>query len=174
METTLSLAMKPQIREVTIRQLIRASLRMRPDRIIVGEVRGGEVLDMIQAMSSGHAGSLSTGHGNSPEGMLSRLEAMYLTAADFPVEAIRGQIASAIDIIVHLGRLPDRSRKVLEIAEIQGFTDGKILINTLFKYNKNTGLVFTGSGLQNRDKLMMEEGDFSAERAGSCEGGVFR
>lgn len=123
--------------EVNIRQLIKASLRMRPNRIIVGEVRGEEVLDMIQAMNTGHDGSLSTGHGNSPEGMLSRLEAMFLQAADYPIEAIRAQIAEAIDIIVHLGRLPDRSRKVLEIAEIMEYTGGKIEINTLFKYEMN-------------------------------------
>ena len=105
------------------------SLRMRPNRIIVGEVRGSEVLDMIQAMNTGHDGSLSTGHGNSTEGMLSRIEAMFLQAADFPIDAIRRQIAEAIDIIVHLGRLTDRSRKVLEITEIEGYRDGKICIN---------------------------------------------
>lgn len=123
--------------EVSIRQLIKASLRMRPNRIIVGEVRGEEVLDMIQAMNTGHDGSLSTGHGNSPEGMLSRLEAMFLQAADYPIEAIRAQIAEAIDIIVHLGRLPDKSRKVLEIAEIREYTGGKIEINPLFKFKIN-------------------------------------
>lgn len=101
---------------IGMRQLIRASLRMRPDRIIVGEVRGEEVLDMIQAMNTGHDGSLSTGHGNSSEGMLYRLEAMFLTAADFPLESIRSQIAEAIDLIVHMGRMPDKSRKVLEIS----------------------------------------------------------
>jgi len=123
--------------EVNIRQLIKASLRMRPNRIIVGEVRGEEVLDMIQAMNTGHDGSLSTGHGNSPEGMLSRIEAMFLQAADFPIDAIRSQIAEAIDIMVHLGRMPDKSRKVLEISEIEGYVDGKILINPLFKYKIN-------------------------------------
>ena len=111
--------------EVSIRHLIKASLRMRPNRIIVGEVRGEEVLDMIQAMNTGHDGSLSTGHGNSPEGMLSRLEAMFLQAADYPIESIRSQIAEAIDIIVHLGRLPDKSRRVLEISEIEGYIDNK-------------------------------------------------
>jgi pilus assembly protein CpaF len=152
--------------EVSVRQLIKASLRMRPNRIIVGEVRGGEVLDMIQAMNTGHDGSLSTGHGNSPEGMLSRLEAMYLQAADFPVDAIRSQIAEAIDIIVHLGRLPDKSRKVLEIAEIEGYRDGKIWINPLFKYTMNEPesadgpeasgrLVPTGNSLKNTMKLIM-------------------
>lgn len=150
--------------EVSIRQLIKASLRMRPNRIIVGEVRGGEVLDMIQAMNTGHDGSLSTGHGNSTEGMLSRIEAMFLQAADFPIDAIRSQIAEAIDIIVHLGRLPDRSRKVLEISEIEGYRDGKICINPLFKYiiNKPDGqegitfsesLAATGNKLKNTMKL---------------------
>jgi pilus assembly protein CpaF len=136
--------------EINIRQLIKASLRMRPDRIIVGEVRGAEVLDMIQAMNTGHDGSLSTGHGNSPEGMISRMEAMFLQAADFPIEAIRSQIAEAVDIIVHLARLPDKSRKVLEISEIQGYEKGKILFNPLYKYqiNQNAqdstkGLLFT-------------------------------
>jgi pilus assembly protein CpaF len=156
--------------EVNVRQLIKASLRMRPNRIIVGEVRGGEVLDMIQAMNTGHDGSLSTGHGNSPEGMLSRIEAMFLQAADFPIDAIRSQIAEAIDIIVHLGRLSDRSRKVLEIAEIEGYREGKIKINPLFKYTINNcdnddgpagtwtaegRLVATGSKLVNTGKLEM-------------------
>lgn len=152
--------------EVNVRQLIRASLRMRPNRIIVGEVRGGEVMDMIQAMNTGHDGSLSTGHGNSPEGMLSRIEAMFLQAADFPIDAIRSQIAEAIDIIVHLGRLPDKSRKVLEISEIEGYINGKIIINPLFKYliNKNDSttdkesigkLVPTGNRLKNTMKLEM-------------------
>ncbi|MGI6748587.1 MAG: CpaF family protein [Anaerovoracaceae bacterium] len=126
--------------EIGIRQLIKASLRMRPNRIIVGEVRGAEVLDMIQAMNTGHDGSLSTGHGNSPEGMLSRLEAMFLQAADFPVDAIRSQIAEAIDIIVHLGRLPDKSRKVLEITEIEGYRDGRISMNPLFQYKVHAGV----------------------------------
>lgn len=152
--------------EVNVRQLIKASLRMRPNRIIVGEVRGGEVLDMIQAMNTGHDGSLSTGHGNSPEGMLSRIEAMFLQAADFPIEAIRSQIAEAIDIIVHLGRLPDKSRKVLEITEIEGYHEGKIQINPLFKYifnnyEENTDqssegmLKPTGNHLKNTLKLKM-------------------
>ncbi|HYE69561.1 MAG TPA: ATPase, T2SS/T4P/T4SS family, partial [Anaerovoracaceae bacterium] len=152
--------------EVSVRQLIKASLRMRPNRIIVGEVRGGEVLDMIQAMNTGHDGSLSTGHGNSTEGMLSRIEAMFLQAADFPIDAIRSQIAEAIDIIVHLGRLPDKSRKVLEISEIEGYKDGKICINPLYKYiiNKNDSmsesiplgrLSSTGNELKNTTKLEM-------------------
>lgn len=150
--------------EISIRQLIKASLRMRPNRIIVGEVRGAEVLDMIQAMNTGHDGSLSTGHGNSPEGMLSRIEAMFLQAADFPVDAIRSQIAEAIDIIVHLGKLPDKTRKVLEITEIEGYKDGKICLNPLFQYKVNApfhsnggssnGLLTpTGNHLKNTLKL---------------------
>lgn len=120
--------------EVTIRDLIRASLRMRPDRIIVGEVRGEEALDMIQAMNTGHDGSLSTGHGNSPRDMLSRLETMVLMGLELPLGAIRRQIASAIDVMVHLGRMRDRSRKVLEILELVGYDEEKgiIVTNTLF------------------------------------------
>ena len=150
--------------EISIRQLIKASLRMRPNRIIVGEVRGAEVLDMIQAMNTGHDGSLSTGHGNSPEGMLSRIEAMFLQAADFPVDAIRSQIAEAIDIIVHLGKLPDKTRKVLEITEIEGYYDGRICMNPLFQYKANASvhsnggasnglLIPTGNQLKNTLKL---------------------
>lgn len=124
---------------VTISDLIRASLRMRPNRLIVGEVRGGETLDMLQAMNTGHAGSLSTGHGNSPKDMLSRLETMTLMAADLPLPAVRSQIASALDIIVHLGRLRDKSRKVLEIAEVGGYADGEIRLHTLYRFEEEPG-----------------------------------
>jgi pilus assembly protein CpaF len=124
---------------ITISDLIRASLRMRPDRLIVGEVRGAETLDMLQAMNTGHDGSLSTGHGNSPKDMLSRLETMTLLAADIPLPAVRSQIASALDLIVHLGRLRDKSRKVLEIAEIGGYVDGEIQLNTLFRFEEEPG-----------------------------------
>jgi pilus assembly protein CpaF len=124
---------------ITISDLIRASLRMRPDRLIVGEVRGAETLDMLQAMNTGHDGSLSTGHGNSPKDMLSRLETMTLLAADIPLAAVRSQIASALDIIVHLGRLRDKSRKVLEITEIGGYVDGEIQLNTLFRFEEEPG-----------------------------------
>lgn len=121
--------------EVTIRHLIRASLRMRPDRIIVGEVRGAEALDMLQAMNTGHDGSLSTGHANSAGDALSRLETMVLMSSlDLPVSAIRSQIASAIDIIVHLGRLRDRSRRLLEIREVEGVRDGRILLRSLYEF----------------------------------------
>ncbi|MBK5263262.1 MAG: CpaF family protein [Peptostreptococcaceae bacterium] len=139
--------------QVDMRQLIKTSLRMRPNRIIVGEVRGEEVLDMIQAMNTGHDGSLSTGHGNSPEGMLNRLETMFLQAANFPIEAIRGQIAEGIDIIVHLGRRRDNKRIVTEIVEISGLKDSKIVMNKLFKYDLNDGLIRTGNELINKEKL---------------------
>lgn len=139
--------------QVDMEQLIKTSLRMRPDRIIVGEVRGKEVIDMIQAMNTGHDGSLSTGHGNSIRGMLRRLESMYLQAADYPIEAIRSQIAEGIDVIIHLGRLSDGSRKVLEIAEICGVRDGEIATSLLYKYRHSTGLASTGNSLINTEKL---------------------
>ena len=120
---------------ITIRDLIKSSLRMRPERIVVGEVRGGEALDMLQAMNTGHDGSLSTGHANSTKDMLSRLETMVLQGADgLPLEAIRQQIASAVDIIIHLSRLRDKSRKTMEICEITGYENGKIQINTLYEF----------------------------------------
>ena len=120
--------------EITIRDLIKASLRMRPERIVVGEVRGAEALDMLQAMNTGHDGSLSTGHANSTKDMLSRLETMVLSGAPLPLEAIRQQIASAIDIIIHLSRLRDKSRRTMEIAEIVGYIDGTILLNPLYVF----------------------------------------
>ena len=120
--------------EITIRDLIKSSLRMRPERIVVGEVRGAEALDMLQAMNTGHDGSLSTGHANSPADILSRLETMVLTGSSFPIEAIRQQIASAIDLIVHLGRMSDKSRKVLDIVELLGYEDGKYRINPLYRF----------------------------------------
>ncbi len=123
--------------QITIRDLIKSSLRMRPDRIVVGEVRGIEALDMLQAMNTGHDGSLSTGHANSTRDMLSRLETMVLTGAAIPLEAVRQQIASAIDIIIHLSRLRDKSRKVIEIIEVTGYQDGCIKLNTLFKFEEN-------------------------------------
>ena len=120
---------------VEISDLIRASLRMRPNYLIVGEVRGKECLDMLQALNTGHFG-LSTGHGNSARDMLSRLETMTLMAADIPLTAVRGQIASAIDILVHLGRLRDRSRRVLEITEVTGYAEGEIQLNPLYRFEK--------------------------------------
>lgn len=122
--------------EISIRDLIRSSLRMRPDRIIVGEVRGGEALDMLQAMNTGHDGSLSTGHANSAGDMLARLENMVLMGMEMPLAAIKQQIASGIDIIVHLGRLRDRSRKILEISEIIGYENEKIILNNLYRFEE--------------------------------------
>lgn len=119
---------------VTIRDLIRSALRMRPDRIVVGEVRGEEAIDMLQALNTGHGGSLSTGHANSPRDMLSRLETMVLMGMELPLPAIQRQIASGIDLIVHLGRLRDRSRKVLEASEVLGYEDGEIRLKTLYKF----------------------------------------
>lgn len=119
---------------ITIRDLIKSSLRMRPDRIIVGEVRGAEAIDMIQCLNTGHDGSLSTGHANSAKDMLARLETMILMGMDLPLSAIRGQLASGIDIIVHLGRLRDKSRKVMQIVEVTGYEEGEIKTNTLYEY----------------------------------------
>lgn len=123
---------------ITIRDLIKSSLRMRPERIVVGEVRGGEALDMLQAMNTGHDGSLSTGHANSTEDMLSRLETMVLQgAAGLPLQAIRQQIGSAIDIIIHLSRLRDKSRKTMEITEVIGYVDGEIKLNPLYVFEED-------------------------------------
>lgn len=124
--------------EVTIRDLIKSSLRMRPERIIVGEVRGGEALDMLQAMNTGHDGSLSTGHANSTKDMLSRLETMVLQGAPgLPLEAIKQQIASAVDIIIHLSRLRDKSRKTMEITEVLGYENGEIKLNPLYVFEED-------------------------------------
>ncbi len=120
--------------EISMRELIKASLRMRPDRIIVGEVRGAEAADMMTCLNTGHEGSLSTGHANSAEDMLGRLETMILMGMSIPLEAIRRQIASGIDILVHLGRLRDGSRKVLEIVELLGYEKGEFMLNTLYVY----------------------------------------
>ena len=123
---------------ITIRDLIKSALRMRPERIIVGEVRGAEALDMLQAMNTGHDGSLSTGHANSTRDMLSRLETMVLTGAEgLPLEAIRQQIASAVDIIIHLSRLRDKSRKTMEITEVAGFENGEIILNPLYVFKED-------------------------------------
>ena len=121
---------------ITIRDLIKSSLRMRPERIVVGEVRGPEALDMLQAMNTGHDGSLSTGHANSTQDMLSRLETMVLTGADIPLEAIRQQIASAVDIIIQLSRLRDHSRRTMEITEVVGYQNGEIRLNPLYRFEE--------------------------------------
>lgn len=124
--------------QITIRDLIKSSLRMRPERIIVGEVRGGEALDMLQAMNTGHDGSLSTGHANSTRDMLSRLETMVLQGSEgLPLEAIRQQIASAVDIIIHLSRLRDRTRKTMEITEVVGYENGHIILNPLYVFEED-------------------------------------
>lgn len=151
--------------EITIRDLIKASLRMRPDRIVVGEVRGEEALDMLQAMNTGHDGSLSTGHANSPEGMLSRLETMVLTgSADLPLEAIRQQIASAVDYIIHLSRLRDFSRKCMEITEVVKYENGRIILNPIYKFEEDENstlkkvsgaLKRTKNPILNQDKFIL-------------------
>lgn len=126
---------------------------LRADRIVVGEVRGGEAVDMLQALNTGHEGSLSTAHANSAEDMLSRLETMTLMGVDLPLEAIRRQIASGVDILIHLGRMRDKSRKVLEITEICGFEDHEIKTRTLYQWQEGKGLVQIAS-LLNREKLI--------------------
>lgn len=148
--------------EITIRDLIRSSLRMRPNRIIVGEIRGAEALDMLTAFNTGHDGSMSTGHGNSPRDMLRRIETMVLMGVDMPVSSIKGQIASAIDIIVFLGRMRDHSRRVLEITEIADFTDNEIILNPLYIFKESgstqkvTGsLQKTGNSLKDITKIQM-------------------
>lgn len=137
---------------VSIRDLIKTALRMRPDRIVVGEVRGGEAVDMLQALNTGHEGSLSTAHANSARDMLSRLETMTLMGVDLPLEAIRRQIASGVDILIHLGRMRDKTRKVLEITEVCGYEKNEIITRTLFRREEDLELVQV-SELLNREKL---------------------
>lgn len=153
--------------QITIRDLIKSSLRMRPERIIVGECRGGEALDMLQAMNTGHDGSLSTGHANSTEDMLSRLETMVLQgAAGLPLEAIRQQIASAVDIIIHLSRLRDKSRKTMEITEVVGYENGKVILNPLYVFEEDEySTLDKVSGSLNRTKNKMVN-DFKLKLAG--------
>lgn len=154
--------------QITIRDLIKSSLRMRPERIVVGEVRGGEALDMLQAMNTGHDGSLSTGHANSTRDMLSRLETMVLQGADgLPLEAIRQQIASAVDIIIHLSRLRDHSRKTMAISEVLGLDEkGNIRLNTLyeFKEDENSTLEKVSGALLRTENKM--ENIFKLQLAG--------
>ncbi|WP_284639897.1 CpaF family protein [Paenibacillus silviterrae] len=162
--------------EISIRELIRSSLRMRPNRIIVGEVRGAEALDMLQAMNTGHDGSLSTGHSNSTADMLSRLESMVLSGAPLPIEVVRSQMASALDIMVHLSRLRDKSRRVTEISEVIGLDQGAIVLRPLYRFVESGTaedgrvqgeLKCTGQKLFHTDKLVMAglqlpgEGDLS-------------
>lgn len=121
--------------EISLRDLLKAALRMRPSRIIVGEVRGSEAIDMLQSLNTGHCGA-STGHANSPRDMLSRLETMVLMGMELPLAAVQRQIASAIDIIIHLGRLRDKSRKVLQIVEVLGYENGEIKLQTLYEFQE--------------------------------------
>lgn len=154
--------------QITIRDLIKSSLRMRPERIVVGEVRGGEALDMLQAMNTGHDGSLSTGHANSTQDMLSRLETMVLQgAAGLPLEAIRQQIASAVDIIIHLSRLRDKSRKTMEITEVVGYENGNIVLNPLYVFEEDENSTLEKvSGRLKRTKNPMKN-DFKLLLAGT-------
>ena len=140
--------------EVSMTQLIRTSLRMRPDRIIVGEVRGKEVVDMIQAMNTGHDGSMSTGHGNSIRGMLNRLETMYLTDSQVSVDSVRNQIANAIDIFVHLRRDAKGRRYVEEVAEMNDYDGKDYKLNYLYKAGEDGVLASTGNGLCDRERLI--------------------
>lgn len=142
--------------QVTMTQLIKSSLRMRPDRIIVGEVRGVEVLEMLQAMNTGHSGSLSTGHGNSVEGMLQRLETMYLMGMPLGIDAVRAQIAEAIDIMVHIERMSDGKRRVVDITEIAGYHEGDYRKNQLMKLDANNRLQKTSSYLSNVRKIYLK------------------
>jgi pilus assembly protein CpaF len=134
--------------EVTIRDLVKTSLRLRPDRIIVGECRGGEALEMLQAMGTGHPGSISTGHANSAKDMVSRIETMVLMAGgvELPLDAIRKQISSGIDLIIQLGRLKDRSRRLLEICEVVGMEDGEVKLNSLYRLDQENGMIWKKTG----------------------------
>ncbi len=158
---------------ITIRDLIKTSLRMRPDRIIVGEVRDDAAIDMLQAMNTGHEGSLSTGHANSPEDMLARLETMVLMGMDVPLMAVRKQISQGVDVVIHLGRLRDKSRRVLKVSEVIGMSNGEIVFNTLYEFvetgergGRIVGNLKKVSQLVNMNKLisanmkvLYEEGD---------------
>ena len=149
---------------ITMAMLIKASLRMRPDRIIVGEVRGAEALDMLTACNTGHDGSLSTGHANSTGDMLTRLESMVLMAAELPLAAIRSQIAAGIDILVHLARLPDRSRRVMEITEVKGIDGkGEILLNPVFQYDTGQNKLVRCGSLVHKEKLILRGSGRQAE-----------
>ena len=158
--------------EITIRELIRTALRMRPNRIIVGEVRGAEAIDMLQAMNTGHDGSLSTGHANSPRDMLSRLETMVLMGMDLPLAAIRRQIASGVDLIVHLGRLRDGSRRVLEIVELDGMEEGEFLLHILFSFQEEENSGGQVRGQLKRQGEMHHTGKMRAAGIGREAGGL--
>ena len=152
---------------VRIRDLIKTSLRMRPDRIIVGEVRADEAIDMLQAYNTGHDGSLSTGHANSASDMMTRLETMVLTGMDMPVTAVRDQIGAALDIVVHLGRIRDKSRKVLEISEVRGVENGRVRLEPLFRFKEKgekNGIVI--GSLERTDAELENKGKFEAAGIG--------
>ena len=149
--------------QIDMKDLIKAALRSRPDRIIVGEVRGEEALSMLNAMNTGHDGSISTGHANGTRDMLRRMETMVLMGVDMPVAAIRGQIASAIDIIVHLGRLPDGSRKLMEIVEVEGMDQQEIQIHSVFARREDGELIQTGE-IKDQKKLK-EYGQYDSYQA---------
>ncbi len=148
---------------VSMRDLVKASLRMRPDRIVVGEVRGAEVVDMITAFNTGHDGGMSTIHANSAHAVFGRLETMFLSAAQYPLDAVRGQISSGIDVIVHLSRMRDGTRRVLDIAEFLGYRQGKPVLNSLFRYRKDPegggSLEATGNQMKNTGKREVRGGD---------------
>lgn len=164
-------------KEISIRDLLKASLRMRPDRVIVGEVRGAEAVDMLQAFCTGHDGSLSTGHGNNTKDMLYRLETMVMMGMDVPAAAVRRQIASGIDILIHLGRLRDKRRVLLEISEIDGCRDGEILLNPLYRFqelseskcSKVNGTWIKMGELHHKEKLLMAglENDYRLSQVSS-------
>lgn len=139
---------------IGIGMLIRAALRMRPDRIVIGEVRGKEAFDLLQAMNTGHDGSFSTGHGNSPRDMLARLETMVLMASDLPLSAVRGQIASAVDVMVHVTRMRDKSRKVVAVEEVDGIENGEIILNPIFSCKEDGRLKKVGD-LKHKEKLRL-------------------
>ncbi len=151
---------------ITIRDLIRSALRMRPDRLIVGECRGAEALDVLQAMNTGHDGSLSTGHANSCKDMLSRLETMVLMGMELPLPAIRSQIASGIDILVHLGRMRDKSRKVLNIAEVLEYKDGEVKLHELYRFKEEGNNAVVVGKLERVGSLQQVE---KMQRAGVLE-----
>ncbi|MBP3965786.1 CpaF family protein [Paenibacillus lignilyticus] len=151
---------------ISMRELIRASLRMRPNRIVVGEVRGGEAIDMLAAMNTGHDGSLSTGHSNSARDMIARLETMVLSGADLPIAVIRQQISSAIDIIVHLSRLRDRSRRVIEISEVIGVRDGEVMLQSLYRFQEDGEREGRVLGALRRCENMKLQGTWKLQMAG--------
>lgn len=140
-------------KEITIRDLIRTALRMAPDRIVVGEIRGAEAIDLLQAWNTGHSGSLGTAHANSTRDMISRVETMVLMGMALPLEAVRRQIASGIDLLVHLGRRKDKTRKVLEITEILGYEEGEVKMQTLFQWEREQECLCKVNELYHKEKM---------------------